>query len=338
MIGFSSIKKLFGGLAKSRDNLTRRLSEAFGGGRIDEASLEAIEEALIGGDVGVAAASRVVEAVREKARGSGDVSEEALRDLVVRELTASFEEIGGAATGCPGGAGGDAGGAGSSGLRIAPPEEGTTRVILVVGVNGGGKTTTVAKLAARHRSEGRSVLLAAADTFRAAATEQLVTWGNRAGVAVIKHADGADPSAVVFDAARAAIARGSEILIVDTAGRLHTKSHLMQEMAKIARVVGREIPGAPHDVLLVLDATTGQNGLAQARAFARAVPVTGLVVTKLDGTARGGVALAIARELGIPIRFIGVGEGMDDLLDFDPGAFVASLLGSAPEPAAPEAP
>ena len=201
------------------------------------------------------------------------------------------------------------------------------RVVLVVGVNGGGKTTTVAKLAARFKAEGRSVVLAAADTFRAAATEQLAIWGERAGVPIVRHAPGADPGAVVFDAARSAVGRGADFLLIDTAGRLHTKSNLMQELEKIARVAAREIPGAPHDVLLVLDATTGQNGLNQAREFTKAAPVTGLVLTKLDGTARGGVALAIARELGVPIRYIGVGEGMDDLLDFDSSSFVASLLG-----------
>ncbi len=243
------------------------------------------------------------------------------------ELAASLGELSPAGAGVPAvTATGRSGGAGAESAPGAKRPE----VVLVVGVNGGGKTTTVAKLAARMKADGRSVLLAAADTFRAAATEQLVTWGDRAGVPVIKHDYGADPGAVVFDAARAAQSRGSDVLIVDTAGRLHTKSNLMQELVKIARVAGREIPGAPHEVLLVLDATTGQNGLAQAREFTRAVPVTGLVVTKLDGTARGGVALAIARELKIPIRYIGVGEGMDDLLDFDPSAFVSSLLGEEP--------
>jgi fused signal recognition particle receptor len=327
MLGFKSIKKLFGGLAKTREDLTRRLTDALGGGRLDEAALEAIEEALIGSDVGVGTAARVMEAVRESARGKGTLTGQELRGLVAAELAASLGELSREEASASAGTGpGTPRGAGTGSAPGAKRPE----VLLVVGVNGGGKTTTVAKLAARMKADGRSVLLAAADTFRAAATEQLVTWGDRAGVAVIKHDYGADPGAVVFDAARAAQSRGSDVLIVDTAGRLHTKSNLMQELVKIARVAGREIPGAPHEVLLVLDATTGQNGLAQAREFTRAVPVTGLVVTKLDGTARGGVALAIARELRIPIRYIGVGEGMDDLLDFDPSAFVSSLLGEEP--------
>jgi fused signal recognition particle receptor len=322
MIGFSSIKKLFGGLSKTREDLARRLSEAIGagGGRLDASRLEAIEEALIAADVGVPTAARVIEGIQERARGRGDFSEPELRELVIEELASSLLELAPAAQG---------GAAQGAGTPTASSGAGTTkpRVVLVVGVNGGGKTTTVAKIAARLRADGRSVLLAAADTFRAAATEQLVVWGERAGTPVITHEHGADPGAVVFDAVRAAISRGSDVVIVDTAGRLHTKSNLMQELGKIARVASREIPGAPHEVLLVLDATTGQNGLAQAREFTKAVPVTGLVLTKLDGTARGGVALAIARDLRIPIRYVGVGEGMDDLLDFDARAFVSSLVG-----------
>ena len=315
MLGLSSLKKLFGGLTKTREDLTRRLVQALGGGgRIDEARLEAIEEALIAADVGAPAAARVVETVRQRARESETLTEEGLRRLVADELARSFDEVGGSIAAAP-----------------ARPH-----VVLVVGVNGGGKTTTVAKLGARYRSEGRSVVLAAADTFRAAAVEQLVLWGERTGNPVIRNASGADPAAVVFDAARAAIGRGADVLLVDTAGRLHTKSNLMQELEKIARVAGREIPGAPHEVLLVLDATTGQNGLNQAREFTRSVPVTGLVLTKLDGTARGGVALAIARELKVPIRYVGVGEAVDDLLDFDAGAFVSSLLGDAAAGSAPE--
>src|SRR5262245_41349507 len=321
MIGFSSVRKLFGGLSKTREDLTRRLTEAIGMGgvRLDASRLEAIEEALIAADVGVPTAARVAEGIQERARGRGEMSEPELRELVVEELASALLEL------SPSGA--EPGVDAASRPAAAGNASRTPRVVLVVGVNGGGKTTTIAKIAARLRAQGRSVLLAAGDTFRAAATEQLVVWGERAGAPVIKHEDGADPGAVVFDAARAAITRGAEVLIVDTAGRLHTKSNLMQELAKIARVAGREIPGAPHEVLLVLDATTGQNGLAQAREFTKAVPVTGLVLTKLDGTARGGIALAIARDLKIPIRYVGVGEGMDDLLDFDARAFVSSLVG-----------
>lgn len=310
MLGFKSLKKMFGGLAKTREDLSRRLTEAFRGGTVDAAALEAIEEALIASDVGVATAQKVLTELREAARKRGDLTHDQVRAIVADNLVRALE-----------------GTAGSGRAEI--PAQGL-RVVLVVGVNGGGKTTTVAKLAARFKAEGRSVMLAAADTFRAAATDQLAVWAARSQTPVVRHADGADPAAVVFDAAKSAASKGIDVLIVDTAGRLHTKSNLMEELSKIARVAGREVPGAPHEVLLVLDATTGQNGLAQAREFTRAVPVTGLVVTKLDGTARGGIALAIACELGVPIRYIGVGEGMDDLLDFDPSAYAASLIGEEP--------
>lgn len=360
MLGFSSIKKLFGGLARTREDLGRRLTEAWTGGRIDEAALEAIEEALIAADVGVATAGRVVMAVRTRSLTERDLGSDDLRRLVASELEASLAEVEvesaesapgrddpfvaglegsgvSARNGSTESAAGMAAEASSS-KSAHPASTRAPRVVLLVGVNGGGKTTTAAKLASRQKADGRSVILAAADTFRAAATEQLVVWGERAGVGVVKHGMGADASAVVFDAARAAVSRGMDVLIVDTAGRLHTKGHLMQELQKIARVAGREIPGAPHETLLVMDATTGQNGLSQAREFARAVPITGLVLTKLDGTARGGVALAIARELRIPIRYVGVGEGMDDLLDFDPRAFIASLIGEETAPRAERAP
>jgi fused signal recognition particle receptor len=209
------------------------------------------------------------------------------------------------------------------------PAAGPPRVVFIVGVNGGGKTTTIGKLAARERLAGRRVVVVAADTFRAAAIDQLERWGERAGVEVMRQKEGSDPSAVVFDALQAARARGLELVLVDTAGRLHTKSPLMAELEKMARIAGREVPGAPHEVLLVVDATTGQNGLAQAREFTKAARVTGVVLTKLDGTAKGGIALAIRKELGVPIRYVGVGEGVDDLLDFDADAYVDGLLGGA---------
>jgi fused signal recognition particle receptor len=201
------------------------------------------------------------------------------------------------------------------------------RVVFVVGVNGGGKTTTVGKLAAMERALGRRALIVAADTFRAAAIDQLERWAERVGVELVKQQEGADAAAVVFDALKAARRREVDTVLVDTAGRLHTKVNLMAELGKLARVAGREVPGAPHDVLLVVDATTGQNGLSQAEEFTRAAELTGVVLTKLDGTAKGGVALAIQRKLGLPIRFVGVGEGTDDLLPFDPDAFVDGLLG-----------
>jgi fused signal recognition particle receptor len=223
-------------------------------------------------------------------------------------------------------------------LRGDAPRDVATRpwVVVVIGVNGVGKTTTVGKLAALHAAAGRKVLLVAADTFRAAAIEQLGVWGERAGAEVIRQAPGANPAAVVFDGAKAALARGVDVVVVDTAGRLHTRTNLMDELKKVERVVAREIPGAPHEVLLVLDATTGQNALAQARTFAEALGVTGVVLTKLDGTARGGMAIAVRRELGVPIRYVGVGEAVEDLRPFDAREFADALLGDddteAPSP------
>ena len=200
-------------------------------------------------------------------------------------------------------------------------------MILVTGVNGVGKTTTIGKLATRHAAAGKRVLLVAADTFRAAAGEQLAIWAQRAGVDLVQHAPGGDPSAVVFDGMKAAIARGADVVLVDTAGRLHTRAPLIDELRKLRRVIAREVPGAPHETLLVLDATTGQNALSQARTFTEAVEVTGVILTKLDGTARGGVAIAVRHELGLPIRYIGVGEAAEDLRPFDAAEFVSALLG-----------
>jgi len=208
-------------------------------------------------------------------------------------------------------------------------EPGRLNVIVVVGVNGVGKTTTIAKLAHQYKKQGLKVMLAAGDTFRAAAAEQLEIWGQRLAVPVLRHGEGADPAAVVYDAVQSAKARGINVLIVDTAGRLHTKSNLMQELAKIVRVAGRECPGAPHEVLLVIDATTGQNAVVQAEQFGKSVPLTGLVLTKMDGTAKGGIIFAIASQQELPVKFIGVGEGMDDLRDFDPDQFVEALFDQA---------
>jgi len=199
-------------------------------------------------------------------------------------------------------------------------------VVMVIGVNGVGKTTTIGKLASRFKAEGKKVLVAAADTFRAAASEQLQIWGERSGVDVIRHREGADPSAVVFDACKAAVARNVDILMVDTAGRMHTKVNLMEEMKKIRRVLGREVPGAPHETLLVLDAATGQNAVSQARLFKEAAGVSGIALTKLDGTAKGGIIVAISNEFKIPVRYIGIGEGVDDLREFDPVLFVEALF------------
>jgi len=259
-------------------------------------TLDAVEEALIAADVGLPATERILTAIRTDRQGS-------IGDRVGREVRRVLTEAGGAVE-----------------ISARP------HIILVVGVNGTGKTTTVGKLANFYRSTGRSVLICAADTFRAAAVEQLAVWAERAGTDLIRAQSGADPAAVTFDAVVAAKARGRDVVLVDTAGRLHTRANLMAELDKIRRVVGREVPGAPHEVLLVLDATVGQNGLVQAREFLAASGATGIVLTKLDGTAKGGVAIAIAHELRLPIRFVGLGESIDDLAPFDADAYVEALF------------
>jgi fused signal recognition particle receptor len=268
----------------------------------DPAALDALEEGLLAADVGPLTASELVAAVKAEA-GRRDAAEE---DVVRRVLKTEIERR----LSVPG----------------PPVTAGTPHVVLMVGVNGSGKTTTTAKLAARAVASGRSVVLAAADTFRAAAVEQLEVWATRLNVPLVKHKSGADPAAVVHDACAAALARKADLLLVDTAGRLHTKHNLMEELSKIRRVAARNVPGAPHEVLLVLDAVTGMNGLAQAREFTKSAGVTGLVLTKMDGTAKGGVILAIVRELALPVRYVGVGETADDLLDFDAAAFARALV------------
>ena len=271
----------------------------------DPAALDALEEGLLAADVGPATAAELVAAVKAEA-GRRDAAEE---DVVRRVLKAEITRR----------------------LSVTAPEAareaaGSPRVVLMVGVNGSGKTTTAAKLAARATAEGKRVVLAAADTFRAAAVEQLEVWATRLHVPLVKHKAGSDPAAVVHDACAVALSRKADLLLVDTAGRLHTKHNLMEELAKIRRIAARSIPGAPHEVLLVLDAVTGMNGIAQAREFTKTVGVTGLVLTKMDGTAKGGVILAIVRELALPVRYVGVGETVDDLLDFDAAAFAGALV------------
>ncbi len=289
------------GLAKTRGSLARRLLDAWGGGGDRDAWLMRVEEILLGSDVGVKATRSLVEQWRREVPAGASGSElRALVQRAVRDLLAA-----------PSGNG-----------KPSPRPE----VILVVGVNGVGKTTTIGKLAHRYRQAGRSVLLVAADTFRAAAIEQLGRWAERVGVDLVKHQHGADPSAVAFDGVQAAIARGADVVIVDTAGRLHVKSNLMEEVKKIARTTGRLVEGAPHQVLLVIDATSGQNALQQARVFDEALGITAVALTKLDGTAKGGVALAIRSELGLPIRYVGLGERAEDLAPFDAEAFAAALF------------
>jgi fused signal recognition particle receptor len=268
---------------------------------VDVETLEALEELLISADVGLAATDRIVSAVKGRARHG-----ESLRDLVKEEIRAVFDGV-----------------SGSVGAERVEPNP---RVVLIVGVNGTGKTTTVGKLANLLKSSGANPLVCAADTFRAAAVEQLEIWAKRAGVDIVRAHAGADPAAVVFDAISAGRARGRSPILIDTAGRIHTRVSLMNELEKITRIASREVPGAPHEVLLVLDATVGQNGLSQAREFTNVAGVNGIVLAKLDGTAKGGVAVAIAHDLKLPIRYVGVGEGIDDLVPFSADEYVEGLF------------
>lgn len=294
-------------MERSRSTFFGRLTDLLRRGQSGEDIWDEVEELMIGADVGVATAMGLLERTREQLQGVKGAETDVLATLKGEVLRALQSAAGDEA---------------SEGEATPKP-----LVILVVGVNGAGKTTTIAKLAALYRDEGKSVILAAADTFRAAAIEQLQLWGERAGAAVIAHSHGGDPAAVAFDALQAAQSRGADVLIVDTAGRLHTKGNLMEEMKKIGRVMSRVDETAPHEVLLVLDATTGQNGLAQAKEFTKVIGCTGIVLTKLDGTAKGGVVLAIAEQLNLPVRFIGTGEGMEDLAAFDPQEYVDALFG-----------
>jgi fused signal recognition particle receptor len=301
----SLFQRLKQGLAKTHEGFVARIDTLLlGKKQIDADTLEELEEILITADMGV---STTVELIRtlEARLGRSELQDgDALKKALQDEIRMRLERY------------------------SVPLDVSTARpfVIMVIGVNGVGKTTTIGKLASRYVADGKKVLLAAGDTFRAAAAEQLEEWGRRAGVDVIRHQAGADPSAVVFDGCKAAVARGSDILIVDTAGRLHTKVNLMEEMKKIRRVMGREIPGAPHETLLVLDAATGQNAISQARMFKEAAEVSGVVLTKLDGTAKGGIVVAVSNEFQIPVRYIGIGEQADDLRPFEPGQFVAALF------------
>ncbi len=272
---------------------------------IDKSAIDGLEEGLLGADVGAELTMALVDRLEQRVRDEKITRMDRLTE-VIREETRALIPQRKAAT---------------IDLSRAKPF-----VILVVGVNGTGKTTTIAKLAQRWKGEGKSVLLGAADTFRAAAIEQLQMWADRIGVPLVKHKAGSDPAAVAHDTVSAAKSRSADVVIIDTAGRLHTKSHLMQELSKIYRVIDKELPGAPHETLLVIDGTTGQNGVSQAAAFLEAAKVTGMVVTKLDGTAKGGVILSIMRQFDIPVKFIGVGEGADDLIPFDPQAYVDTLF------------
>jgi len=293
-------------VSRTRENLAERIEDAVSFNKeIDRNTLDDLEATLIGADLGTTTTHEVLEKLREKAdrKQIKDVNE--LKRLLKEELLAILT---------------------AANSQPVQKVDGTPEVILVVGVNGTGKTTTIGKLAQVFRSQGKNVLMCAADTFRAAAIEQLEIWGQRTGTEVIKTKAGGDPAAVLFDALQAATARKTDYVVVDTAGRLHTKTNLMAELEKMRRTAQRIVPGAPHETLLVMDATTGQNGLQQARLFTEAAGVTGIVLTKLDGTAKGGVVVAISRELGVPVRYVGVGEKAGDLLPFDPKEFVDSLF------------
>ena len=299
---FDRLKK---GLTKTRENFTHNIERLIiGYADIDDELIDDLEETLLMADVGVKTTETLIAAVRKGIKQKEIRTPEDLIPFLEKEIVRILEE-------------------GENTFHMA--EQGPT-VLLVVGTNGVGKTTTIGKLSAYYRRQGNSVLLAAADTFRAAAIDQLEIWGKRADAQVIKHGEGSDPAAVVFDALQAAKARNIDIVIVDTAGRLQTKSNLMQELEKIYRVIGREIPAAPHETLLVLDAGTGQNAISQAELFTQAAPVSGVVLTKLDGTAKGGVTIGIKSQLSIPIKWIGVGEGMDDLRPFHAEDFVNALF------------
>jgi fused signal recognition particle receptor len=304
--GFFS--KLKVAVASTKNNLVAKIEDAVKGKKVIDAELlDDLEAVLIGADIGAQTTSEILEKIRVQVNRKQVNDPEQLRALIKAELLQII---------------------GPASLADTPITANGTRVLIVVGVNGVGKTTTIGKLANLHTQDGKKVLVCAADTFRAAAIEQLEVWGQRAGVNVIRQKTGADPSAVLFDAIVAAKARATDILIVDTAGRLHTKNNLMAELEKMKRIAGREIPGAPHETLLIIDATTGQNGLVQAREFTRTAGVTGIVLTKLDGTAKGGIVVPICRELKIPIRYVGVGEKVDDLVEFSAEQYIESLFES----------
>ncbi len=307
---FDALSKFTQGLAKTRDALLGKIQEIAASKRhIDDAVLDEIEESLLSADIGMSTTGLILENLRRRVREEKYQTTDQLLVLLKEEIRSILH----------------AEDAASPRLDVLPAGA-RPFVIMVVGVNGVGKTTTIGKLAHNYKRAGFRVVIGAADTFRAAANEQLEIWAQRAGVEIIQQSQGSDPAAVAFDALNAAIARNADVVIIDTAGRLHTKQNLMEELKKIRRVMEKRLPGAPHEVLLVLDATTGQNGLQQVRHFTDAVDVTGLVLTKLDGTAKGGIVIAISHDLKTPVRFIGVGEKIDDLQVFDRAAFVDALF------------
>ncbi len=302
------------GLQKTKQSFWEKISRAWSGkSRLDDELLENLEEALITSDVGISTTEAIIERIEKRVSRDKFLNTEELSQILQSEMAAVLPDP-----------------VHEYGFDTPLPHK--PHVILVVGVNGVGKTTTIGKLAHRFKQAGKDVLLGAADTFRAAAVDQLTIWSERVGVPIVKQSTGSDPAAVAFDTVQSAVARGSDVVLIDTAGRLHNKAHLMEELGKIKRVVQKVIPGAPHEVLLVLDGSTGQNAVEQARHFRAATDVNALAITKLDGTAKGGVVLAIAHQFNIPVKFIGVGEQMDDLLVFDKQAFVDSLFSLGDKP------
>jgi fused signal recognition particle receptor len=299
------LQKLKSGLKKTKDSVGIQLDSMMKMGRgIDESILLPLEEALIQSDIGVGLASDLIEKVQAGIRSHQLADAQAVKDLIRTELMNVFRGT-------------------DPWWEKRYPQP---AVFMIIGVNGTGKTTTIAKLAQEYKTQKKKVLICAADTFRAAAIEQLEIWANRVGVDLIKQKAGSDPAAVVFDALSSAKAQHKDVVLIDTAGRLHTKSNLMQELAKIRKVAGREVAGAPHETWLVLDATVGQNGIVQAREFMNITPISGVILTKIDGTAKGGIVVSIAKDLGVPIKFLGVGESLDDLIPFDPEKFINTLL------------
>ncbi len=298
-------ERLKRGLSKTHETFVGRIDTLLlGKKQIDADTLEDLEEILISADIGVSTSGELMRMLEQRLKRNELKDGETLKRTLKEEIAVRL------------------------GPKPAPMDMDSVSpyVIMVIGVNGVGKTTTIGKLAWKFAAAGKKVLLVAGDTFRAAAAEQLEIWGQRAGVEIVRHKEGSDPSAVVFDGCKAAVARNMDVVIVDTAGRLHTKTNLMEELKKIRRIMGRELPGAPHETMLILDASTGQNAVSQARLFKDAVEVTGIVVTKLDGTAKGGVVVAICSDLKIPVRYIGVGEGVEDLREFDPQQFVEAIF------------
>lgn len=297
---FDKIKE---GLKRTTDAVSESIGDVFASFvRVDEDMLEELEEAMILADLGVSTATEAVEQLRDRAKHERISTADELRSALKEILCGMMQE--------------------DQGLKL----ETTPSIVLVIGVNGVGKTTTIGKLAASYTAQGKKVMLSAADTFRAAAADQLTIWAERSGADIVKHSEGSDPAAVVFDSIAAAKARGCDVIIVDTAGRLHNKTNLMNELNKIDRVIKRELPDASRETLLVLDATTGQNAVSQAEQFNKAAELTGIVLTKLDGTAKGGIVIAISAGLGVPVKYVGVGEGIDDLMPFEREAFVDALL------------